>query len=222
MKKPDNQIAKLADVLMRKKAGALMRKKAAAPAAAAAPKPAVSAKATKGKRRPTAPAPAPATTTEDSGAYHQTVLRVPDELMTHANMLAMDLTEGIQRATGNHNLKVTANRILLVSLLRWDTVDSQDIERLERDGRAMRDKISAVRKKEAAPSGDMKCPMWLPRTENLQRRLQSLQRQFIQRGLHVAKYGANEPAICRQALWRWTQIDPKDVTFYLKLEESAG
>lgn len=184
-KKTDHRIAMLA--------GALKRK---TPPKVASPKP--------------APAAAPGAASHAKAKYEQKVIRVSEELITHANLLATELQEKAQHATGNMRLSVAPNQILLIALLRWDTVTPKDHDGIVARGRETVDKTHA---------------MWLPVTESLQIRIQKLQKQFVQRGVLIAKTGANEPAVARQALWRWTEITSPDVAFYLKTldaEDSAG
>jgi hypothetical protein len=221
-KKTDNRIARLAGALQRKMISkpkpALTQKAvsvAKTPTRSVSPKPATAAP----RRHGRPPVSQPATS-----KYHQTVLRVPDALWTHANMLALSLSGRLRNVPGHGHDRITPNFILLMALNRWATVEVSDIERLEHDGRVLKERISAVRKGEAVahPSDEMKCPMWLPRTMALQDHLRSLQAQFVQRGLHMAKFGANEPAICRQALWRWVEITPQDVENYLKTAQAGA
>lgn len=133
--------------------------------------------------------------------YKQTVLRVSEALLTHTNMLSTELAEKVQQAAKNIGLRVSPNRALLVALLRWERVTQEDSEQI------------LIHGKESDPK---KQSMWLPRTDTVHRRLQLLQKQFVQRGVLIAKTGANEPAIARQALWRWDKIMDEDVAFYRK------
>lgn len=146
---------------------------------------------------------APAAAAAQGGAKSQNIVRVSETLMAHANTLALDLQDAVREASKDMSVTISPNRVLLVALLRWTEVTEQDREDIERRGSDDKDTKSKA--------------MWLPISPATQKHLSFLQRQFVLRGVLIAKTGCNEPAIARQALWRWERITPQDVKFYQSL-----
>jgi len=140
---------------------------------------------------------------EEDEPTDQMTIRVSPTLVTHANHLAIHLRKAVRAHTKDSTIDIAPNKVMLIALLRWQEVTMKDRDEIVRHGQDKEQKTAS--------------PMWLPVTQRVSNHMANLQEQFVSRGVPIAKVGCNEPAIAREAVWRWKEVTQADVDFYLSL-----